>query len=97
MKLYYIECSTGCTCCSNENFTQGFYLTKELADDEVAKYKLGIGNPLASQYAKYGRYRVVEVEAEELEDGRVVVNYDGDEGYIYSSTEYFSKNLDFYI
>ena len=96
MKLYYIECRTGCTCCSDENFAQGFYLIEELAYAEVAKYKFGLENPLASQYAKYGRYTVVEVEAEELEDGRVVVNYDGDKGKIYSSINYFSNDLDFY-
>ena len=71
--LYYISCSTGCSCCAENNFDQGFYLTSEEPNKIVEKWSMGIGNPLASQFAKFGRYRVNEVEAEILPDGRVIV------------------------
>ena len=39
----------------------------------IDKWSKGIDNPLASQYAKYGRYYLGEEEAEVLPDGRIIV------------------------
>lgn len=79
--VWAISCSTGCTCCSYENFDQGFYKTKEEADNQMFEWLNGNNNPLASQYAKYGRYCVYIEKAEILPDGRMIVDgkvYDKD-------------------
>ena len=73
-KLWYICCSTGCTCCSNENFNQGFYDNEQVPNDIITKWYKGDGNPLASQFAKYGRYSLVEIETELLPDGRMIIS-----------------------
>jgi hypothetical protein len=71
--VWIMHCSTGCTCCSDENFTQGFYKSEEEAQAVKAEYLKGNGNPLASQYAKYGRYSIEKCKAELLPDGRMIV------------------------
>lgn len=73
MKIYLIAASTGCTCYADENFEQGPYTNKEEAQDVVSKWSVGENNPLASQYAKYGRYSVIEYEAEDISGGRFVI------------------------
>ncbi|XZH79216.1 hypothetical protein ACSW8S_15175 (plasmid) [Clostridium perfringens] len=73
-EVWYICCSTGCTCCSYEDFDQGFYSSEEEAKGIVEKYLKGDGNPLGSQYAKYGKYYVEKAQAELLGDGRMIVN-----------------------
>jgi hypothetical protein len=73
-KLWYIECRTGCSCCANENFDWGFYDNPEEPQEIIDCWSKGKGNPLASQYAKYGCYHLVEVEAEILPDGRIIVD-----------------------
>lgn len=81
-KVWYISCSTGCTCCSDQNFDQGFYNNPDEPQALIDKWLSGNGNPLASQYAKYGRYRLCETEAEILPDGRWIVEgtvFDADE------------------
>lgn len=72
--VYWIEAMTGCSCCSNENFDYGFFFDKEEAQAIIDRWSHGDGNPLASQYAKYGRYYLEEAEAEILPDGRMIVN-----------------------
>jgi hypothetical protein len=73
-EVFYISCSTGCSCCSDENHSYGFFNTREEADAQVAEWLTGKDNPVASQYAKYGRYYVYPAQAEFLPDGRVVVD-----------------------
>lgn len=87
MDVWYIECSTGCSCCSYENFTQGFYTSEESVNEVVGKWRKGEGNPLASQYARYGRYYIVKKEAEILPDGRMIV-----ENRVYPAN-HFSEDL----
>ena len=69
-EIWVIRCHTGCTYCSNENFTEGPYLTEEDAIKIKLGYEAGHGNPLASQYAKYGTYSIDKWEVEILPDGR---------------------------
>lgn len=88
INVWYIACRTGCSCCSYENFNQGFYKTEKEALEVATKWSKGIDNPLASQYAKYGRYRVVKCDAEVLPDGRMIV----DEYKVYD-LNYFGKGL----
>lgn len=71
--VWYIGASTGCSCCQHENFIQGFYRDEKTPTDIVSEWMKGNGNPLASQYAKYGHYKVNKVEAEILPDGRVIM------------------------
>ena len=73
-KMWYIACSTGCSCCAYENFDQGFYDNPEEPQAIIDEWQKGNGNPLASQYAKYGRYQLCEAEVEILPDGRWIVD-----------------------
>jgi hypothetical protein len=66
-----IHCSTGCTCCSNENHYCGPFSTSEIAEDYVKQFH--DGKKLASQYAANGHYYIEEHEAEALADGRVII------------------------
>ena len=70
-QVWYIECRTGCSCCAHENFEQGFYDNPEEPKAIIEKWRRC---DLASQYARYGCYRLVEAEAEILPDGRWIVN-----------------------
>lgn len=72
-KVWWIEATTGCSCCAYQNFNRGFYFNKEEPQAIIDKWRQGIDNPLASQYAKYGRYYLGEEEAEVLPDGRLIV------------------------
>ena len=81
-KVWYISCSTGCSCCSDQNFDKGFYDNPDVPQALIDKWLVGKGNPLASQYAEYGRYHLCETEAEILPDGRWIVDgtvFDADE------------------
>ena len=70
VKIWLVECSTGCTCCSDENHTRGPFSTREIALQRTLKYReLRI---LASQYAARGVYYIQESEAEQLPDGRLI-------------------------
>ena len=72
-QVWWIECRTGCSCCADENFDYGFFLNEEEPKALIGKWSKGIDNPLASQYAKYGRYYLDSSEAEILPDGRWIV------------------------
>lgn len=80
--VYWISCSTGCTCCSYQNFDYGFYFNREEAEAQAEAWRQGKDNPLRSQYAKYGRYFVQAGEAEVLNDGRWIV-----EGTVFETAE----------
>lgn len=82
MKLYFIHCQTGCTCCSEEyNHYCGPFSSREKAQERIDSYleetppiyKNGRRmNPphIASQYAPRGRYSIEEHEAEKLNQGK---------------------------
>lgn len=89
IELWYISCETGCTCCSWQDFHQGFYKSEKEAKDIIEQYLQGIDNPLASQYEKHGRYNFYKCEAEILPDGRIIVD-----NRVYSSQDY-TGHLDF--
>lgn len=72
--VWYIEATTGCSCCACDNFDQGFYFNEEEPQKIIDEWQKGNGNPLASQYAKYGRYYLRKLVAEILPDGRMIVN-----------------------
>ncbi len=92
-KLWYIEAMTGCSCCAYENFDQGFYDNPDEPQAIIDKWSKGINNPLASQYARYGRYYLREAEAEILPDGRIIVNgssvFGPDENIAYPANIYW--------
>lgn len=71
--VWWIEAITGCSCCADQNFDQGFYFDEETPQKIVERWRKGDGNPLTSQYAKYGRYYLCSAEAEILPDGRIIV------------------------
>lgn len=71
MKSYIIHCSTGCSCCNEENHYRGPYKAQKDAEDAKAGFQLN--KLLASQYAPEGRYSIEEHEAEELPDGRIII------------------------
>lgn len=74
-KIFILSASTGCSCCSYENFERGPYTeeTKYIAEADIAEWRKGNGNPLASQYARYGRYSLDEHQAEEISGGRFII------------------------
>ena len=73
-KVWYIYCATGCSCCANENYYQGFWDNPDVPNTKINEWLAGKGNPLASQYARYGRYTLYETEVEILPDGRWIVD-----------------------
>ncbi len=73
-ELHFIEASTGCTCCSSDNFTQGPYLNKADAESQIKKWLDGTEPaPLASQYASRGVYRLRSYTAERITNNRFVI------------------------
>jgi hypothetical protein len=72
-KIYTIDASTGCTCCSGENFEEGPYTDPDQPQAIIDRWRRGDDNPLASQYARYGRYSLREYTAEELPGGRFII------------------------
>jgi hypothetical protein len=72
MDVWFVEASTGCSCCSDENFVAGPFIRRSDAEACVAAYKRG--RRLASQYAANGVYRIRDAEKGELlPDGRIIV------------------------
>lgn len=71
---YVIECRTGCSCCSYDNHYRGPYKTKEDAENRIKYFMSGDYYPVASQYAKRGRYSIEEVTIEEISGGRFIIN-----------------------
>lgn len=59
---FLLRVSTGCTCCANENFIEGPFLTKEGAEARGADHKRM--RTLSSQYAENGRQEVLEASYE---------------------------------
>lgn len=76
MKAYMIECSTGCTCCCNENHYRGFYRTEEEANRRIAYFLSPKSKfwPLASQYAARGKYTAHEADIEEISNDRYILD-----------------------
>lgn len=59
---YAVRVSTGCTCCSNENFIEGPYRAKEAAEASASSHNRG--RTLRSQYAENGRQEILELPYE---------------------------------
>lgn len=75
MKLAFIYCGTGCTCCNHEDHIRGPYLTVADAERRVNYFRAPDSKywPLASQFQKRGRYEVKELEVESISNDRVIV------------------------
>lgn len=70
VKLFIVECRTGCSCCSSENHYRGPYSSEEIAKGHVERFR---EMPLlSSQYSKTGNYHIREEAGELLPDGRVI-------------------------
>lgn len=76
MDIYLIECRSGCSCCSDQNHYRGPYKTKEEAEKRIEYFSCenAHNNPVASQYARKGRYYISKYEAEEIGGNRVIVS-----------------------
>ncbi len=70
-EAYFIEASTGCTCCSNENFIQGPYRALSRALEQAQSFEKR--RHLASQYASRGIYGLRKASYERLLDGRLIL------------------------
>lgn len=79
-KIYLIDASTGCTCCAYDNHIRGPYRTKEDAKRRIDYYHNSPRDtgywPLASQYARRGRYSVDEYEVEPIDGDRFIIDDD---------------------
>jgi hypothetical protein len=72
VKAFFINCRTGCSCCSSDNHWRGPYTSRAIADEKATTFE---AIPLvASQYARRGRYEISEYDAEALPNGRLIVN-----------------------
>ena len=73
--MWLIECRTGCSCCQHENHRRGPYLTREDAEKRIAYFKSDDSKfwPVASQYARRGRYVIEFHEPEILGDDRYII------------------------
>ena len=59
--IFLIRCSTGCSCCANENHYRGPFSARTIAESKVREYhKIPV---LASQYSKTGHYDIEEHDA----------------------------------
>lgn len=67
MKVFYIELRTGCTCCRDENYKEGFFPDLISAVKRVRFHTKN--QTLVSQYAKGGLYDIYSVELEDLGNG----------------------------
>ncbi len=76
MKIWLIECRTGCTCCSYDNHYRGPYKSKEDAERRIEYYRSKGSKfwPVASQYASRGSYSIEEHEVELLSGDRFIVD-----------------------
>lgn len=75
MKAFIIDCSTGCSCCSGDNHYRGFYEDKETAERRISYFLSPESKywPVASQFARRGRYGVREVDVELISDNRYIL------------------------
>lgn len=71
-ECFTVYCSTGCSCCANENHERGPFLMREEADKACEHYRSI--TLLASQYARHGRYEVQTHTYERLPDGRLIID-----------------------
>lgn len=70
-KAFMIHCTTGCSCCREDNHYCGPF-----SDRDIAKYwakEFHDKKKLASQYAPNGCYDISEHDAEILPDGRLII------------------------
>lgn len=81
MKVFYIELRTGCSCCSYENYKEGFFPDLISAVKRV-KYHTK-NKTLSSRYAKKGLYDIYTVELEDLGNG------------MFANEDILVRNLDF--
>lgn len=70
VERYAIYGQTGCSCCRNENFLEGWY---ETLDDAIIQAKWNVNRKrLASQYSDTGIYYIYKFVMEKIDDERVI-------------------------
>ena len=69
---YYIYGRTACSCCREDNFISGMYDTIDAGIEEMAVYEKYAR--VCSQYSPTGIYTLFELEYEQLEDGRIIID-----------------------
>lgn len=74
--IWLIECRTGCTCCSDENHYRGPYRSREDAQRRIDSFLRPDSKfwPVASQYARRGRYEISHESVEPISGGRFIVD-----------------------
>lgn len=70
--VYFVDCSTGCSCCQGEDHERGPFSSRAIAEARAKQYRAA--PLLTSQYAPRGMYLVCERKAEVLPDERLVVD-----------------------
>lgn len=77
--IWFVSATTGCTCCSSDNFEAGPFMT--LTDAEACVKDFTARRRLASQYSPNGNYHISDAcTGELLPDGRIIYDdhvYDG--------------------
>lgn len=81
MKIgWTIHCSTGCSCCREDNYNQGIFLEKKDAEEFMKTFHTG----LASQFSKYGEKSLQEIRFDfgKLDGGERILFISGREAII---------------
>ena len=83
--------STGCTCCSSDNFVEGIFHTLEEASRRVHSHTKNC--TVASQFSKTGRYTIQKISYEKiLHDGRIIIGNN-----VFDEEEFWMTGDDFYF
>lgn len=90
---FFLRVSTGCTCCSYENFIEGPYRTREAAQVSADDHKQS--KTLSSQYAENGNHSIFELDYEIA--GRWIIfdgKYATPDGFIEDAEGYIDRELE---
>jgi len=72
--IFLIECRTGCSCCSYENHYRGPYKTFEDAEKRIKYFQTSDYYPIASQFARRGRYNIKTISVEKIPGERFILD-----------------------
>lgn len=68
---YLVYCSTGCSCCNDDNHYRGPFQTQEDAQKAIDHYTSV--RLLCSQYSRNGNYSIYTRTCEKLPDSRLII------------------------
>lgn len=91
---YIIVGSTGCSCCSNENFAEGPYFDPDDAERSINHYRSY--KRLASQYADRGHWRILEYKNARIYGDKILIEdhiFDMDRSTIENDPSFYNGEV----